>query len=343
MEEARYEFPYRKPGHDAAESVTSASEEGKRSRRLIVKKTFDDEASPQLLASSTTQQKSTTAASKLKIKLGKGTKRNHASRSKTTSVYGKAKEKPLDPEAIRQLESCISVLQKLSHTSHASALEQGSLPASFVPSLTEIGTSLIEAKNRNWVRSPYTCSKDVLQEAGLYLRSQAVKNEHRRKIVSACYGLLKSLEKLWIDAGFAHDVEALKGINDDRFQESGRLPDSNLRVTKARMEKLKRQEMEKEVKEAEEAIASLEKAKADVEAAKVKLDKAKEALKEASRSWNTSYRAKLNQLTDFGKEKSHALKQKEKALAAIKASQVHHLSNRQSPSDVTHWMVLGRD
>jgi len=316
MEDPKFEFAYRSP---EPTGTMPGAEEGTRSRRLIIKKSFDDASS--LLQSSPRNQTKSTGA-KLKIKLTRGVKREHHSKGKGALVFPKSKDKPVDNETAACLEVCISILERLLHSSPAAVLEQASLQPTFVPSIPEICSSLVEARLRKWTRSPYSSSKNVLQEAGLYLRSQAVKNEHRKKIVQACQKLLKSMDELWIQAGFRQDVESLRNTADDQASESGKFAESNLRVTKARMEKMKRQEMEKEVKEAEDAIVALEKAKSDIEAAKAKLDKAKETLKESSRNWNAAYKGKLMHLSDLVKAKSQAQKQKDRALAAIKASQV---------------------
>ena len=331
MEDDVFEFAFRGMDVAAGEMQLSPAPvaEGGRSRRLVVRKTFDDAFVAQPVATAGGSPHKQTTASKLKIKLGRGAKRGMTSKGKGLSLFNKGREKTIDADTMRRLDVCITILEKLNQSSHGALLEQASLQSTFVPSLQAICSSLLEAKGRNWARSPYGSSKDVLHEAGLYLRSQAVKNEHRKKIASACQTLMKSLEKQWAEAGFAEDLELLKGSDDDRMHESGWLPESNLRVTKARMEKIKRQEMEKEVKEAEEAIQTLEKAKADVEQAKIRLDKAKETLKETTRNWNATYRAKLTQLTELGKSKVQAQKQKEKAQSAIKASQV--MSHRSAP------------
>lgn len=317
MEDDKFEFPFESV--NISEPQSGAEAEGSRSRRTIIKKTFDDEAPPSAVTTPGLPKQPTP---KLKIKLGRGTKRGHYSKLKGGQLFAKTKDRPIDAETAESLDVCISILEKLLQNQQASVLEQASLPATFVPSVSEICTSLVESKLRKWARCPYGSSKEVFHEAGLYLRSQAVKNEHRKKIATACQGLLKLLEKMWSDAGFAQDLESLKDTTDERLTDSGKRPESNLRVTKARLQKMKRQEMEKEVKEAEAAIRALEKAKKEIEAAKGKLDKAKERLKESSRSWNTAYKAKLMHLTELVKAKSQAQKQKEKALAAIKASMV---------------------
>lgn len=309
----KYDFVFRP--EPEADGIKDSEPTG-RSRRSVPKRSFD--SNPAEAATSVFKVTGPT----IKIKLGsRGFKREHASKSKSEALFGKYKEKSLDAETIRNLDVCISILEKVLQTGPAMTLENASLQATFVPSLSELCESLKACRQRNWIRSPYLSSKDVLQEAGLFLRSQAVRNKNKKRIVTCCQELLKTLERMWAEAELWQDVETIKESLDEGVNDGSNRGESNLRITKARVEKLKRQEMEKEVEEAEHSIAVFEETKKAIEDAKARLDKTKESLKEMSKAWNSEYKVKLFQLEELNKSKTQAQKQKEKALAAIQSSQ----------------------
>eukprot|EP00210_Caulerpa_lentillifera_P003461 g3303.t1 len=303
----------------APRTVTNTSDgaEGSKRKRGALQETESRKASV-----SPTPHQDKKQNSKLKIRLGKNQKKDpEASTGASASNSRLEKDSDLNVHTRENLETCIGILHRLLTCSDAVALIHAPIGGTFM-SLSEILASLASAKERNWKASQFSSSKDVLHEAQLFLKNQAVKNEHKRKTVKACNDLLTQLEEAWSSAGLIEDLKGLKLRSGDSVQDSGALPESNLRITKARVEKLKRQQMEKEVKEAQDAILKLESLKKVVEETKVEAEQFREKTREEIRELETQYKAKLAQLEDLSRQKHQVQRRKERALAAITSAQV---------------------
>lgn len=299
-----------------ATNTNERVEEGIKRKRGIVNETESSRASVSPPPLNRTNPK-------LKIRLGKSSKKDpEASTGASTSNARCEKVSSLDEKTISNLETCIGILHQLLNSSDAVALIQAPTGGTFM-SLSEICASLTTAKDQNWTSSQFSTSKDVLHEAQLFLKNQAVKNEHKRKTLKACNDLLSHLEVKWAEAGLNQDLEGLKNKSVETNQDSASLlPESNLRITKARVEKLKRQQMEKEVKVAQDAIAELENLKKQVEEAKNEVDQFRDKSREQVRDLDAQQKSKLTQLADLSHQKHQVQRRKERALAAIASAQV---------------------